>query len=69
MKTKICSDWEVNADGTESCMHFTDGTDLAPQDDKDMITRHILLEFLDMLKVVEYTRGYDGYYYDLTIKL
>ena len=67
MKTDICSVWEVNADGTSTCMHFTDGTDLTPEKDREMMLRHILFEFLAELKVIEYTRGYDGYYYDLTI--
>lgn len=29
--------------------------------------KHLLLEFLASLRVLEYTRGYDGIYYDIRI--
>jgi len=53
--------------GNQTCMHFTDKYD-DPQDDKDMMIRHCFLEVLDLLKVIEYSRGYDGIYYDVTLK-
>lgn len=53
--------------GNDTCMHMTDQCD-DPTLDKDMMIRHCFLEFLSLLKVIEYSRGYDGIYYDVTIK-
>lgn len=68
MKTTkpIASEWEENEDGSISCVHFTDQDD-DPALDKDMMIRHCFLEVLDLLGVIEYSRGYDGYYHDVTI--
>ena len=65
-KPPLSTDWVVEGN-LESCSHYTDAYD-DPIEDKNMMMRHILLEFLDYLKVIEYTRGYDGYYYDVTIR-
>ena len=48
-------------------MHFTDPVAMETLD-KDMMIRHCFLEVLDLLKVIEYSRGYDGIYYDVTLK-
>ena len=54
-------------DGTLSTMHFTDMYE-DPMEDQDMMKRHCLLEVLDYLGILEYTRGYDGVYYMVTLK-
>lgn len=35
---------------------------------EDAFKRHLLLELLDYLQVIEYTRGYDGHYYTVWIR-
>ena len=62
----ISTPWKKNADGTESCMHYTDQNDDAALD-KDMMIRHCFLEVLDLLGVIEYSKGYDSAYHDVTI--
>lgn len=44
---------------------YIDGPEL--QENEDAFKRHLLLEFLDYLKVLEYSRGYDGHYYTVWI--
>lgn len=68
MAKPICIPWETNMDGTISCSHLTDDFELTPEEDQDMMIRHCLLEVLDMLSIIEYSRGYDGCYHDITIK-
>jgi len=48
-------------------MHFAEEL-IDSSQDKDMMIRHCFLEVLDLLKVIEYSRGYDGIYYDVTLK-
>lgn len=68
MKTKgIYSGWECDMQGNPTCMHFMEEMD-DPSEDKDMMIRHCFLEVLDLLKIIEYSRGYDGIYYDVTLK-
>lgn len=68
MTTKRKSDikWEKD-DKYHTYTHIVDELD-DPVLDKDMMIRHCFLEFLDYLEIVEYTRGYEGLYYDITIK-
>lgn len=61
------SDWE-KIDGWDYYDHITDKLDDEYKLDKDMMIRHCLLEVLDLLKIIEYSRGYDGYYYTVGIK-
>jgi len=65
--TKYHSDWELDMQGNPTCMHFTEQLE-DPVEDKNMMIRHSLLEVLDLLKVIEYSRGYDSIYYDVTLK-
>lgn len=39
-----------------------------PKKGDDAFKKHLLLEFLHYLDVIEYERGYDGHYYDIIIK-
>lgn len=73
-KPALSTGW-VFEDGYWECLHFTDYTNFNddydtkyPYDEDSMMRRHVLLEFLSYLSVLEYTRGYDGYYYDITIR-
>lgn len=68
MANFISTKWEQNQDGTYTCMHFTDVPDKTPKEDKDMMIRHCFLEVLSLLEIIEYDRGYDGYYYDITVR-
>ena len=56
-KHKYHSEWEHDMQGNLTCMHFTDGEPTSsPKLDKDMMISHCFLEFLDLLKVIEYSR-------------
>lgn len=35
---------------------------------EDAFKRHLLLELLAYLSIIEYERGYDGHYYDIYLK-
>jgi len=42
--------------------------DSSSKENMDAFKRHILLEFLDRLNILKYERGYDGVYYDISIR-
>ena len=63
----VLSDWQDNGEGYYEFIHVVDNA-AGPCSD-DTFKRHLLLEFLDYLKVIEYTRGYDGRYYDIRVKI
>lgn len=62
---------EWTKEGGSYCYMFivNEYYDSNPIEDSNNMKMHILLEFLDMLKILEYTRGYDGIYYDIDIKI
>jgi len=59
--------WTSDAEGNLYYMHYTDEME-DPKEDKNMMIRHCFLEVLDLLKILEYNRGYDGLYYDIVLK-
>ena len=62
------ADWEISDDGEfDITSHFTIMLP-DPKLDKNMMIRHCFLEVLDSLQILEYTRGYEGTTYDITIK-
>lgn len=64
----ISSKWEYDMQGDLTCMHFTDPPDGSLGEGKDLMIRHCFLEVLDLLEIIKYSRGYDGIYYDVTLK-
>ena len=67
-KFKISSSWTPDDGDTIWCMHFTDPLDDL-KEDKNMMIRHCFLEVLELFGILEYSRGYDGHYYDVIIKV
>ena len=71
MKTKQVysrSSWETNGDYDEYMNILLHDKTAKDDEIENMFKRHVLLEFLACLSVLEYDRGYDGHYYDIRIK-
>ena len=47
----LYGDWVLDMAGNDTCMHMTEGSNDSNLD-KDMMTRHCFLEFLDLLKII-----------------
>jgi hypothetical protein len=66
-KTKVHDEnWLLQSNGQYAYCHYL--TYDNHKDLDDAFKRHLVLEFLCRLKVVEYERGYDGHYYDIWIR-
>jgi len=66
------SEWEVidTADGPRwTAVHWVDASANTDGEVEDAFKRHLLLEFLSYLKLLEYERGYDGVYYDIYLPI
>jgi hypothetical protein len=60
--------WKREINNQWCYLHFL-GERRDKQEDRSMMIRHIFLEVLDTLGVVEYIRGYDRDFYTIRVKI
>jgi hypothetical protein len=61
------NEWEDYGDVMVYSFFVSEFYESDPVKDKNCFKTHLLLEFLDYLKVIEYSKGYEGAYYDIVI--